>query len=120
MKFYGVNIPNPILANLVLSVEVEELKISAGLQDRVAQAYETPVFMDFNEDFMKKNGYGMYETIDESLLPPLYIAYRKDLSEGSEVFITISGRDIITRTRKFWMLLKNGLILLFSQKLPGK
>ncbi|MDB4575293.1 GHMP kinase, partial [Akkermansiaceae bacterium] len=35
MLFYGVTIPPPILANLVLSVETEELRIPAGLQDRV-------------------------------------------------------------------------------------
>jgi len=85
MKFYRVKISNPILANLVLSVEVDELKISAGLQDRVAQAYGCPVFMDFDENFMKENGYGRYEILERSLLPPLYIAYRRDLSEGSEV-----------------------------------
>ena len=85
MKFYEIKIPNPLLANLVLSVEVDELKISAGLQDRVAQAYEYPVYMDFNEKIMKSKGYGNYLPIDSVLFPKLYIAYRKDLSEGSEV-----------------------------------
>jgi glucuronokinase len=83
--YYEIKIPNPVLANLILSVEVEELKISAGLQDRVAQAYEKPVYMDFDAEIMKKQGYGKYEPLDKSLFPPLYIAYRKDLSEGSEV-----------------------------------
>ena len=85
MTFFEVNIPKPLLANLVLSVEVAELKISAGLQDRVAQSYEHPVYMDFNETVMKENGYGIYETIDKKLFPPLYIAYDTQLSEGSEV-----------------------------------
>lgn len=85
MRFYKVKISNPVLANLVLSVEVDELKISAGLQDRVAQAYGRPVFMDFNENYMNKHGHGRYEILDASLFPPLYIAYRRDLSEGSEV-----------------------------------
>ena len=85
MKFYRIKISNPLLANIVLSVEMDELKISAGLQDRVAQAYGRPVFMDFNENHMKKYGYGRYEILDASLFPPLYIAYRRDLSEGSEV-----------------------------------
>ena len=39
MQFYGVSIPKQILPNLVLSAETEELKIGAGLQDRVAQVY---------------------------------------------------------------------------------
>jgi len=83
--FYRVEIPPAQMANLVLSVEKEELKISAGLQDRVAQAFETPVYMDFDEELMKSRGYGEYLTLDTTTLPPLYIAYRKDLSEGSEV-----------------------------------
>ena len=37
MSFYGVTIPKPILPSLILSVENDELKIPAGLQDRVIQ-----------------------------------------------------------------------------------
>jgi len=85
MSFYGIAIPKPLMANIVLKVETEELKISAGLQDRVAQAYETPVFMDFDKTIMDKQGFGNYVPIDASLFPPLYIAYRTDQSSGSEV-----------------------------------
>jgi len=85
MKFYNVEIARPLLANLVWSVENNELKIAAGLQDRVAQAYEAPVFMDFAKGFMEKQGYGLYQTFPAELLPNLYIAYRTDLSEGSDV-----------------------------------
>jgi len=85
IRFYKVEIPKPIFANLVLAVETEELGISAGLQDRVAQAYETPVFMDFDKDIMASQGYGNYEKIDPAKFPPLYIAFRKNLSEGTEV-----------------------------------
>jgi glucuronokinase len=85
MKFFYIEIQKPILANLVWAVENNELKIAAGLQDRVAQAYEAPVFMDFSKEFMDKQGYGYYETFSSDLLPDLYIAYRTDLAEGSEV-----------------------------------
>ena len=34
---------------------------------------------------MKAQGAGRYEELDAGLLPPVYIAYRADLSEGSEV-----------------------------------
>ena len=85
MSFFGIDIPKPALANLVLSVELDELKISAGLQDRVAQAYECPVYMDFEESVMKRQGFGIYKTMKKGQLPLLYIAWRKDLSEGSEV-----------------------------------
>ncbi|MCF8380289.1 MAG: hypothetical protein K9H49_11965 [Bacteroidales bacterium] len=85
MQFFDVKIKREILANLVLSVEKEELSISAGLQDRVAQAFEYPIFMDFNEKTMKERGYGVYKEIKDVKFPPLYISYRKDQSEGSEV-----------------------------------
>lgn len=84
-RFYEVQIAPEQLANLVLSVEKEELKIAAGLQDRVAQAFETPVYMDFNKELMQERGYGDYRPLDPDIFPKLYIAYRRDLSEGSEV-----------------------------------
>lgn len=86
MQFYGVRIPKPIQANLILSVEKNELGISAGLQDRVAQVYEGLVYMDFNRELLTRQGYGHYEPLPLELLPPLYIAYRTDLSESSDVF----------------------------------
>ena len=86
MVFYRIKIPPPLLANLVLSVETVELGIGAGLQDRVAQAYEHPVFMDFSKSIMDKHGFGKYETFDHRKLQNVYIAFRTDLSEGSEVF----------------------------------
>lgn len=86
MTFYGVTIPKPELANIVLSVERKELGISAGLQDRVIQVYEGLVYMDFDRALMERQGFGHYEDLDPSLLPPLYIAYRTDLSEVSDVF----------------------------------
>lgn len=86
MAFYQVEMPKPVKANLILSVERNELGISAGLQDRVAQVYEGLVYMDFNKELMEKQGFGRYLSLDTSLLPPLYVAYKADLSEGSEVF----------------------------------
>lgn len=85
MQFYGVTIKPAKLANLVWAVEIHELGISAGLQDRVAQAYEHPVFMDFDRDYMEKNGCGKYTPIDPDKLPNFYIAYKREDSEGSEV-----------------------------------
>lgn len=83
--FYNISIPEHIFANLVLSVENDELGISAGLQDRVAQAYEAPIFMDFDRELMKSRGYGNYEKISADKFPLFYIAFRKNLSEGTEV-----------------------------------
>jgi len=85
MEFYGVELSPAVLANVVLSTERDELSIPAGLQDRVAQAYNVPVYMDFDRDYMREHGIGRYEPIE---IPPelkLYVAYRTDLAEGSEV-----------------------------------
>ena len=83
--YYGIEIPPHLQANLVLATEREELGIEGGLQDRVAQSYEVPVFMDFNQDLMESRGYGAYEILPVEKLPPLYIAYRRSLSSGSEL-----------------------------------
>lgn len=85
MQFYGIEISKPILANLILSVEKDELKIGAGLQDRVAQVYNCPVYMNFDKALMDTQGFGEYIPFDKNLLPSLYIAYRTNLSEGSEI-----------------------------------
>lgn len=86
MKFYEVDIPKPLLATLIWGAENEDLGISAGLMDRVIQVYEGCVFMDLDRADMEQHGYGRYEELDVALLPKLYIAYRSDLAEGSEVF----------------------------------
>ena len=83
MKYYDVEIPIEKLPSLILSAEVDELRINAGLQDRVIQVYEGCVFMDFNKENMLKSGHGSYEKIDVKLLPNLYLAYKTDLSKVS-------------------------------------
>jgi prepilin-type processing-associated H-X9-DG protein len=47
-----IRIPKPMMANLVLSVEKDELGIAAGLQDRVAQVYQGLVYMDFDKSII--------------------------------------------------------------------
>jgi glucuronokinase len=89
MEFYGVEIPLEVQPSLALAVEVEELGITAGLQDRVIQAYEGLVYMDFAAERMSETqGYrhGVYERLDPKLLPPVYIAFKSDASEPTEVF----------------------------------
>ncbi len=88
MEFYQVSIPPHVQPSLALSVETDELGIVAGLQDRVIQSYEGLVYMDFARDAMRiDHDYecGAYEPIDPALLPPLYIAYRTDVAEPTEV-----------------------------------
>lgn len=69
------------LAELALAVETEDAGIVAGLQDRVAQAYEGLTFMEFAA---ARNGHGGdYEPLDPQLLPPLVIAWRAEAAGHS-------------------------------------
>ena len=63
------------LAMLALAVEVEELGIAAGPQDRIAQSYGGLTFMDFAA--------GAYETLDPEHLPPLLVAWRASAASPS-------------------------------------
>jgi len=83
MSFYKVEIPNHILPSLVLSAEMDELGINAGLQDRVIQAYEGCVYMNFDKEHMEEHNYGIYKPINLQKLPKLYIAYKTKLSKVS-------------------------------------
>jgi glucuronokinase len=86
MAFYDVQIPNHFLANLILSVETEELGIGAGLQDRVAQSYNGMIHMDFDRVLMEQRGYGNYTPLNIENQPSYYIAYNTASAEGTEVF----------------------------------
>ncbi|MCD8483082.1 MAG: GHMP kinase [Verrucomicrobia bacterium] len=129
MSFYHVTISRHTLANLVLSVEQQELAIPAGLQDRVAQAYQGLVYMDFNRKLMEERGYGAYENLDLELLPNLYIAYREDLSEGTEVYHNDlrsrwnRGDKEVIEAMQFWADLtvqfKDALLARKLERLPG-
>ncbi len=85
-QYFGVEIPLPLFPNIVLETETVELGVAAGLQDRVIQAYEGLVYMDFSRDIMDAQDHGNYERLDPALLPQIYLAYRTSLSEGTEKF----------------------------------
>jgi glucuronokinase len=85
MAYYGLSIPLEILPSLVLSAERDELDINAGFMDRVTQVYEGCVYMDLDSKRIAERGYGIYERLDEALLPDLYLAYKPALGK-------ISGR----------------------------
>jgi len=85
MRFYAVDIQPEVLPNWVLATEREELRIMGGLQDRVAQTYEGLVYMDFDRSKMERDGFGTYEPLLPSLLPPLYVAYQTQLAEVSDI-----------------------------------
>jgi len=108
MKHFEIDVPLPIQANLVLETETEELGVTAGLQDRVAQAYEGLVYMDFDKKRMERDGYGRYEELDSNLLPNVYVAYRSSMSEGTEVFHNNirtryqSGETVVVEAMQAW------------------
>jgi glucuronokinase len=85
MSFFDVAISREEQPNVVLSAEVEELGIEAGLQDRVVQVYEGLVFMDFSRDLMEDRGYGQYESLDPSILPRMFVAHRATSSKTSGI-----------------------------------
>lgn len=107
-SYYGVEIPKPVMANLVLETETRELGVPAGLQDRVIQVYEGLVYMDFSRDIMERHGHGAYEPLDPALLPDVYVAYRTALSEGTEVFHSNlrerwgAGDPVVVQAMKTW------------------
>jgi glucuronokinase len=101
------------LAAVALAVEAEDLGISAGPQDRVAQAYEGLVFMDFAP------GRQRHEPLDPALLPPLYVAYLREGAEHSGVLhAELRARDeadIAERMRRLAELARRGREALLEQ-----
>ena len=82
-RFYEVDIPQEIVPTLCLNAETQELQLQAGLQDRVAQAYNGVRYMDFDEKRVTDRGYGIYTRLDKNLLPKLYVAYDPTRAEVS-------------------------------------
>ena len=72
---HALDVDAGCLAELALAVEAEDLKIPAGPQDRVVQAHEGLLSMDF-----ASAGAPAWERFDPELLRPLFIAYRADAS----------------------------------------
>ncbi len=85
MKFYEYDVPLQRQRALALSVEQEELRITAGLQDRVVQTYEGIVYMEFDKSLIDARGYGEYVPMRPAAMPPLYIAYDPERAENSDV-----------------------------------
>lgn len=118
MEFYDVDIPLEIQPSFVLSVEQDELGITAGLQDRVIQAYEGMVYMDFAEtQATVKNDikHYHYESLDWSPDLPLYIAYHTQLGEPTEVFhndlrgrFNRGERDVVDAMQQFAQYAEDG------------
>lgn len=114
MDFYEVDIPLVQQPALILAAEVDELGITAGLQDRVVQAYEGLVYMDFSRELMERQGHGSYELIDSAHLPNMFVAHstsptkvsgkvlndlRSRWQQGDPDVVEILGRIALLATR---------------------
>jgi glucuronokinase len=121
MQFYNVAIPRHLLPTLILSVEKDELGISAGLQDRVIQVYEGFVYMDFDREHLERNGYGIYEPLTPPAMPPLYVAYDPERAQVSDVphrnlreLFNRGDPQVLSAMRKFRDLTDRGRAALMS------
>lgn len=70
---FEVELDPYLVSELALAAEVEDLGIVAGPQDRVVQAYEGLVGMDFTRERAPSS----YERLDPDLLPPLILAWNE-------------------------------------------
>ena len=84
--FYEISLPREMAATLCLKAEREELGIQCGLQDRVVQTYGGVVFMDFDQELIESQGYGIYTQVDVDTLPQIYIAFDPKRAELSGVY----------------------------------
>jgi glucuronokinase len=66
---HDVDLPPAAMAELALSIEVDDLGIAAGLQDRGAQCHGGLTFMEFGVRPPR------YERLDPAGLPPLLVAW---------------------------------------------
>ena len=88
----GTALPPHAVADLALKVETERLDIHGGLQDRLPQAYNRMLHMDFREDLMDGRGWGAYSHIDDALLPEMWVAHAAMGDESGRVHADLPGR----------------------------
>ncbi len=93
-KISKKDIPDAVLANIVLFAETEGLGIAAGLQDRVVQFYQKPVYMDFSMKAYKKNRniHGSYKVLSFEDMPELLLAWCDRPSDSGKVHSDVTSR----------------------------
>ena len=72
-SLWSVTLEPLAMAELALSIEVDDLGIAAGLQDRIAQTHAGLTFMDFGAPGATTVG-----ELDTARLPPLLVAWRPE------------------------------------------
>ncbi len=125
-KFYDVEILPEVFPSVTLKAESEELGITAGLQDRVVQAYEGCMYMDFDRELMDRNGHGRYERLSTAALENLYIAYNLELGKISGTVLSDlrdrfnrGDRLVIDTLREIASLAEEGRNLLACGDIEG-
>ena len=88
----GTALPPHAVADMVLKVETERLNIHGGLQDRLPQAYNQMLHMDFREELMVGRGWGAYSHLDESLLPQMWLAHGGTGIESGKIHADLPAR----------------------------
>ena len=71
-SLWSVTLEPLAMARLALSIEVDELGIAAGLQDRIAQTHGPLTFMEFGREPP------VARVLDLARLPPVVVAWRSD------------------------------------------
>ena len=77
-ELFGDEIADSDLPSIALAAEREELGITAGLGDRVAQVYGGLVYLD-----LAREGGPRVEPLDASRLPDVFVAWRPDAATDS-------------------------------------
>uniref|UniRef100_A0A3B3UCK5 Glucuronokinase with putative uridyl pyrophosphorylase n=1 Tax=Poecilia latipinna TaxID=48699 RepID=A0A3B3UCK5_9TELE len=108
MEFYNItdnDLPKPIRANFILSVETDELFITAGLQDRVVQVSEPLV--KFLKSAIYKRRIREFSTVmvKRTDLPRFWLAYLSDPSDSGRIHSNIrqrwlSGEPVVVEAMK--------------------
>ncbi|KAJ3051808.1 hypothetical protein HK097_007174 [Rhizophlyctis rosea] len=125
MQWYHIPaevIPPQIQANLALAAERDELGVAAGYQDRVIQAYEGCVFMNFERGLLEGQGYGDYERIPvESLPKGLWLAYIAQPEDSGKVHSNVKAKfqagdaEVISAMKQFAALAQQARDALISR-----
>ncbi|XP_071488373.1 uncharacterized protein [Diadema antillarum] len=110
MHFFDLNnsdLPKQLQPQFILNVEIDELFINAGLQDRVIQVYQGAVYMDFSRAKLEALGHGEYQYLDLDLVPQLWLAYIRNPSDSGRIHNTVRERwnagdpEVVAGMQKF-------------------
>jgi len=83
LRFFDETLSNDELAALALAAEVEELGIAAGPMDRLIQAHEGCLWMDFAP--LLRGEAPVHRQLDVAQLPALYVAWDPRGGEASHI-----------------------------------